>query len=130
MHESGEHIHVAVWPWVNDAHRLASRHYAFEGRCFVIAAGQVMRADEMPPECRLPESLSSDPQQTLLKGGSCAFGPDGDPLLEPQLEKDETVYIEIRDIEQTVRERMNLDVSGHYNRPDIFDFRVNRNRIT
>ena len=40
----------------------------------------------------------------------------------------ETIYFEITDIENTVRERMNLDVSGHYN-PDIFDFKVNRNRL-
>ncbi len=129
MHESGEDIHLAVWPWVHDVHQLASRHYAFEGRCFVIAAGQVLRAGDLPPECVLPESFSDDPQKFLLRGGSCIFGPDGSTLLEPQMEKDEILYFEINDIEKTVREKMNLDVSGHYNRPDIFDFKVNRNRI-
>src|SRR5712692_5664499 len=28
MHNSGEHIHVAVWPTVHELHQLASRHYA------------------------------------------------------------------------------------------------------
>lgn len=48
LHNSGEHIHVAVWPSVHDKHQLASRHYAFEGRCFVVAAGQIMRVSDFP----------------------------------------------------------------------------------
>ena len=28
MYNSGEHIHVAVWPTVHDLHQLCSRHYA------------------------------------------------------------------------------------------------------
>jgi predicted amidohydrolase len=128
MHDNGENIHVAVWPWVHDAHQLASRHYAFEGRCYVVAAGQVLRAGELPPECVLPETLADEQEKLLLRGGSCVFGPDGTALLEPQMDKDEVLYYDIADMEKTVKERMNLDVSGHYSRPDIFDFKVNRNR--
>ena len=36
MHQAGEHIHVAVRPNGNEMAQLASRHHAFEGRCFVI----------------------------------------------------------------------------------------------
>src|SRR6266852_3414942 len=50
MHNSGEHIHVAVWPTVHDLHQLASRHYAFEGRCFVLAVGLLMPATDIPQE--------------------------------------------------------------------------------
>src|SRR6185436_2764183 len=50
MHESGEDIHVAVWPTVHDMHVIASRQYAFEGRCYVIAAGSLMRASALPSE--------------------------------------------------------------------------------
>ena len=39
MHQAGEQIHVAVWPTANEMAQLASRHYAFEGRCFVLAVG-------------------------------------------------------------------------------------------
>ena len=48
MHNSGEHIHVAVWPTVHELHQLASRHYAFEGRCFVLAVGLIMPAEDLP----------------------------------------------------------------------------------
>ena len=117
MHECGEHIHVAVWPWVHDVHQLASRHYAFEGRCFVIAVGQILKAGSLPAECKLKADLAGNPDQNLLRGGSCIFAPDGTPLLEPRLDLDETIIVEIPDLEKTVRERMNLDVTGHYNRP-------------
>jgi nitrilase len=48
MHNSGEHIHVAVWPTAHDLHQLCSRHYAFEGRCFVLAVGLMMPARDLP----------------------------------------------------------------------------------
>jgi predicted amidohydrolase len=39
LHDSGEDIHVAVWPTAHEMLQVASRHYAFEGRCFVVVAG-------------------------------------------------------------------------------------------
>src|SRR5258707_13340464 len=48
MHNSGEHIHVAVWPTVHELHQLPSRHYAFEGRCFVLAVGLLMPTEDLP----------------------------------------------------------------------------------
>ena len=128
MHECGEHIHVAVWPWVHDVHQLASQHYAFEGRCYVIAVGQILKAGSLPVECKLKEDLSGNPDLNLLRGGSCIFSPDGTPLLEPQLDLDDTIIFEIPDLGKTVRERMNLDVTGHYNRPDVFNLDINKDR--
>lgn len=125
LHNAGETIHVALWPNVHEKHQIASRHYAFEGRCFVVAAGQLMRANELPSEWPLPEHLASDPQQWLLKGGSCVIGPDGDYLVEPDFTGKEWVTAEI-DPEKCVQEQMALDVTGHYARNDLFDFKVNR----
>ena len=48
LHDSGEDIHVAAWPMVHEMHQVASRQYAFEGRCFVIASGALMRASALP----------------------------------------------------------------------------------
>jgi hypothetical protein len=65
LHLAGEHIHVAVWPTVNEMHQLASRHYAFEGRCFVLAAGMIMRVKDMPKELRLTPELDANPESFL-----------------------------------------------------------------
>jgi predicted amidohydrolase len=127
MHDQAEQIHVAVWPTVHDAHQLASRHYAFEGRCFVLAAGQIQRAEDLPPELdRLPE-LEDDPSAFVQRGGSAIYSPRGDLLAGPVFEE-ETVLVADLDLDQIERETMNLDVTGHYYRPDVFDFDVNRRR--
>ena len=127
MHSSNEHVHVAVWPTAHDAHQLASRHYAFEGRCFVIAVGQMMSMKDLPPQLALPEP-NDKPEEWLLRGGSSIIGPYGNYILEPQFDKDGIIIHEITGLDRVVKERMTLDVSGHYSRNDIFNFSVNKER--
>lgn len=74
MHNHGEQIHAALWPTAHEMHQLASRHYAFEGRCFVLSAGSLMRRRELPPELD-PGSGNGD--ELLLRGGSAIIAPDG-----------------------------------------------------
>ncbi len=128
MHDSSEHIHIAVWPWVHDIHQLASRHYAFEGRCYVVAVGQILRVKELPKELKLPPHLENRPEEFLLRGGSCIIAPNGKYILEPRLEEEGIIIHEITDLERVYKERMTLDTSGHYSRPDVFTFAVNRKR--
>lgn len=126
MHMSGEQIHVAVWPTVNDLHQLASRHYALEGRCFVLAAGSIMRAADLPAEfARPPHFVSGD--ALVLRGGSAVIGPDGAYLAGPVFER-ETILTADLDLEAIDREKMTLDVSGHYHRPDLFELIMKKER--
>ena len=124
MHLAGEHIHLALWPKVHELHQIASRHYAFEGRCFVIAIGQMLQMKDLPNMLKLPEALANQPEHYLLNGGSCVVAPDGQYLLAPQFDQEAILYLDIPDLMQVYRERMTLDVTGHYSRPDIFDFRL------
>lgn len=123
MHIAGEHVHVAVWPTVHQMHQVASRHYAFEGRCFVLAAGMIMRVKEMPRELRLTPGLGANPESFLLYGGSTIFGPDGRYVVEPLCEQEDIIIADL-DLDALDRERMTLDVSGHYARSDLFTFQV------
>lgn len=125
LHHSGEHIHVALWPTAHEMHQVASRAYAFEGRCVVVAAGQVLTAGELPAELERPSGLSAD--ALVLRGGSAVIGPDGRYLLEPVYDRPDLLVAEV-DLDAVVGERMTLDVSGHYSRPDIFSVQVNRAR--
>lgn len=127
LHDSGEHIHVALWPNVHEMLQLASRHYAFEGRCFVVAVGQTMKASDFPSGLELPTRLSSNPDQWVLRGGSCVVDPSGQFVIEPVMDKEELIVCTL-DTENVYRERMTLDVSGHYQRSDVFDFKVKRER--
>lgn len=125
LHESGEQIHVAVWPTVHETHQLASRHYAFEGRCFVIAAGLLMKAQDLPPGLPVKEDLAASSETLILRGGSAVIGPDGRYLIEPVFEESRVIYAEL-DLSAIDRERMTLDVSGHYHRPDVFQVKVSK----
>jgi nitrilase len=127
LHDSGEDIHVALWPTVHAMHEIASRHYAFEGRCYVIAAGQILSANQFPKELSLPDYLIKAPDQLVLRGGSCVIGPDGSVLVAPVFDEEKLITCEI-DLKKNIKEGMTLDVSGHYQRRDVFDFDVKRNR--
>lgn len=127
MHNSGEHIHVAVWPKVHEMLQIATRSYAFEGRCFAVGVGQIMRVKDIPEELNLPADLKAKPEHMLLNGGSCIVGPDGHYVLEPVWDK-EGVFVQEVDLTRCIEERMALDVTGHYQRNDVFDLSVNKTR--
>ena len=128
LHNDGEHIHIALWPKVHEIHQLASKHYAFEGRCWTIAVGQIMLAQDLPSEFDIPDDLKKKPERMILNGGSCIIAPNGEFALEPQYDVSGIIYFEIDDLAMTIRERLTLDVSGHYNRTDIFQLSINRQR--
>ncbi|WP_407527870.1 carbon-nitrogen hydrolase family protein [Lacibacter sp. MH-610] len=128
LHNENEMIHFALWPAVGDIHQVASRHYAFEGRCFVIAAGQMMQVKDIPVQLILPEHLTNEPDKYLLNGGSCVIDPKGNYLLSPQFDKEEILYCAIENFDTAIKEKLTMDVSGHYNRTDLFEFSVKRKR--
>lgn len=119
LHESAEQIHVAAWPQVKEMNLIASRHYAFEGRCFVLVAGGLMRASALPPELEPDVRAVTGPDDWVLRGGSCIVGPDGSFLVEPVYERECVLYADL-DPGRIAEESMALDVTGHYARPDCF----------
>jgi len=125
LHESGELVHVAVWPWAHEMHQVASRQYAFEGRCFVLAAGALLRGRDLPPELEAAPDRRADPDGWVLRGGSAIIGPDGRYVTEPVYDRPALVVATV-DPGRVLEERMTLDVAGHYHRPDVFAFDVNR----
>ncbi|HEU4994821.1 MAG TPA: carbon-nitrogen hydrolase family protein [Gemmatimonadaceae bacterium] len=125
LHDAGEDIHVAAWPTVHEMHQVASRHYAFEGRCFVLAAGSLMRTRSLPAGMEVHEKYRAT--EWVLRGGSMIVAPDGQVLAGPVFDREEIVCAEL-DLGRIREESMTLDVSGHYSRADCFDFRAIRHR--
>lgn len=123
LHDSGEQIHIALWPRVHEMHQIASRHYAFEGRCYVLAVGQILEASQLPQV--LVSDINFDQDQLLLNGGSCIIGPNG-KYLQPPVFDQECLVVDTLDLNAIRKEQMTLDVTGHYARPDVFDFQVKR----
>jgi predicted amidohydrolase len=128
LHDSGEDIHVAAWPTVKEMLQVASRHYAFEGRCYVLAAGSLMRASALPGELEPHPGIVKSPEQFVLRGGSAIIAPDGRYVHDPVFDATAVLVADL-DLGLTREEAMTLDVSGHYSRRDVFAFEVNPHRV-
>jgi predicted amidohydrolase len=127
MHDSGEDIHVAAWPTAHEMLQVASRHYAFEGRCFVIAAGSLMRARDLPAELEPHPDRVSSADQFVMRGGSAIIAPNGSYLAGPVYDAPAILTAQL-DLSRVREEAMSLDVAGHYSRPDCLEFSVKRAR--
>lgn len=139
MQAQHEQIHVAAWPafTVNLDHYYAlsaepclaaSRSYAIEGQCFVLAATSVIDAETLASLNGAPDmSPLLDPQTGAAGGGHAAiFGPDGRQL-SASIRHDEEgiVYADI-DLGYILMTKAMVDPVGHYARGDVLSLRVNR----
>jgi nitrilase len=96
------------------------RHIAREGRCFVLSACQYLTKQDYPKDVlaqtrHLPE--------LPIRGGSCIVSPLGELIAGPLYDKEGIVCADL-DMNEIARGKYDLDVAGHYARPDIFDFRL------
>lgn len=98
------------------------RHIAFEGRCFVLSACQVLRRADLPPG--YPTDRFPADQDWLIRGGSCVVGPLGQLLAGPVYGEECVLTAEL-DRADLVRAKFDFDVVGHYARPDVFQLTVN-----
>ena len=129
MHNLGEAVHVAAWPTVREEYALASRHYAMEGRCFVLAAGLVQHRDDLFDGL---ERVGGDAEalalfnaiegEQLNRGGSMIVAPDA-RVLATAGEGEEILHAEL-DLSEIGQGLASLDTDGHYSRPDVFELNV------
>jgi nitrilase len=124
MHVAGEQVHAALWPEVEEIHQVASRHYAFEARCFVVAVGSVLRRDQVPADLEIFRGDGIDPHEYLLAGGSAIIGPDGNYLAGPAGTEETILYADL-DTSRIAAEHQTFDPVGHYARPDVFGVTIN-----
>jgi len=135
MHAKNESIHVAQWTTVNEIHQVASRSYAFEGQCFVLASGCTLAKGEVLEGCRslgedarealpLLESMPGGEDALLMRGGSAAIDPGGRYVTEPLYDAPGIVYADLN-LDLIDERRLTLDSDGHYARPDVFELIVN-----
>lgn len=119
MYAKGVEIWCAPTVDERDVWRSSMRHIAHEGRCFVISACQVQPS---PAELgRQVDEWQAD--RPLIGGGSMIVGPLGDVIAGP-LEREAGLLTALIDRADLIKARYDLDVVGHYARPDIFSLHV------
>lgn len=116
---------VEIWaaPTADDRETWIStmRHVAMEGRCFVVAACQVMRRSDFPED--YASRIEAAPDEWMMHGRSVIVGPLGEVLAGPLVDEEGILTAEI-DLDDILGAKLDFDPVGHYARPDLFSLRV------
>lgn len=123
MYEQGIQVYCAPTAVDLDGHHATMRHIAQEGRCFVLAANQVMTVADFPDDH--PRAFGDEPGSFVSRGGSSIIGPMGNVLAGPVYEEDALLVADL-DLDDIVRAKYDFDVVGHYARPDVFQLSIDR----
>ena len=128
MYAQDEQVHVAAWPSFSlyrggayalgaEVNTAASRIYAVEGQCFVLAPCATVSAEMVQMLC------GDDPtkRQLLLEGGGFTriYAPDGQLMHEPLPEGAEGIVYADLDLGVISLAKAAADPAGHYARPDV-----------
>ena len=121
----GTEIFVApTWdrgePWLS-----TMRHVAKEGRCFVVGCCTPMHKDDVPDRFAFKEKYLGAVEGWINPGDSVIVDPDGKVVAGPASQTETILYAEL-DRAKITGPRWQLDVAGHYARPDIFELIVHR----
>jgi len=98
------------------------RHIAREARCFVLSSCQLLHRQSYPAHWL---DAATDLPDLAIRGGSCIVNPMGEIIAGPAYGAECVVAAEI-DLDRMMTAKFDLDVVGHYARPDIFEFRVKK----
>jgi nitrilase len=121
MFSKGIELYCAPTADPRDVWLASMRHIAVEGRCFVLSCNQFNRQRDFPKD--YPADFGADPDAIVTRGGSCIVDPFGNFLAGPNTDGEAILIAEI-DRAQIPRGKYDLDVVGHYARPDIFRLEV------
>ncbi|KII93875.1 hypothetical protein PLICRDRAFT_36097 [Plicaturopsis crispa FD-325 SS-3] len=99
-------------------------HIALEGRCFVLSACQFAQEKDYPSDHAVADAANRNPENVMIAGGSVIVSPLGKVLAGPLLGAEGVLTADL-DLDDIVRGKFDLDVVGHYARPDVFELKAN-----
>jgi nitrilase len=124
IYEKGTQI-LAAPTWDKSPNWLISmQHIAREGGLFVISACMAIKREDIPDEFEF-KRLYPDDREWINTGNSCIINPYGKILVGPLEAAERILYADI-DLQDIVAAKRMFDVVGHYSRPDVFNFSVNK----
>jgi nitrilase len=124
LYAQGIEIYIAPTYDSGDGWIASMRHIALEGRCWVVGSGNALKGSDFPEYFPGKETLYPDPDEWINSGDSVIVAPDGQIVAGPMREEQGILYAEV-DRKRVGSARRDLDIVGHYSRPDIFTLHVN-----
>jgi nitrilase len=112
LYDQGVQLWCAPTVDAREMWQTSMRHIAYEGRCFVLSACQRLTREDWQEELRDGGGV--------IEGRSVIVSPRGDVIAGPMTEAG-VLFAEI-DLDEIARGKFDLDVAGHYSRPDVFAF--------
>ena len=98
------------------------KHIAIEGRCYVFNVDQYFTKDMYPADL-VESGAVAKLNDTACRGGSCIVDPYGHYVVQPVWDSEDILYADL-DMQRVPASRMELDVCGHYARPDVLRLTV------
>ena len=124
LYEAGIQI-LASPTWDKSPNWLQSmQHIAREGGIFVISCCMALRMNDIPDAYEF-KKLYPEGRDWINVGNSAIIGPNGKILSGPLEAEEGIIYADI-DPDQIIAAKRMFDVVGHYARPDVFNFGVNK----
>ncbi len=123
LYQGGVQFYCASTVDDRDSWIPSMQHIAIEGRCFVLSACQYATRARFPDNYECVQG--DNPDTVMIRGGSCIVDPFGKILAGPIYDRDAIITADL-DTDLITRGKYDLDVVGHYARPDIFTLSVDR----
>jgi nitrilase len=121
----GVQIYIAATWDQGDVWLSTLRHIAKEGRVVVIGNGMVLRKSDIPDSFEFKQRFYSHVGEWINSGDSAIVNPDGQFIAGPVHQQEAILYAEIN-LREISGPKWELDVAGHYARPDVFELTVNQ----
>ncbi len=124
LYEKGIQIYAAPTWDKSPGWLISMQHIAREGGVFIISACMAIRKNDIPDQYSFKQLYPAD-REWINSGNSCIVGPNGKVLAGPLEAKEGILYADIN-LDDIISAKRMFDVTGHYSRPDVFNFEVNK----
>lgn len=120
LYTKGIELYLAPTYDEGDTWNATMKHIAKEGRCFVSGCCMVLKKEDVLKKLPQLKPYYQSVGEFINKGNSVIVDPNGNVLAGP-LNAKEGILLATVDLKMLRGSKWNLDVAGHYARPDAFE---------